>query len=74
MGNEQSPTEEGHGYSTVSYHFQNFIYNNLYLCQQLVEQYSLNNPRNLKGGIESLFDHCANAMGRRPYIDRHVWR
>ena len=24
-------------------------------------------PRNLKGGIGSLFDPCGNAMGRRPY-------
>ena len=24
-------------------------------------------PRNLKGGIRSLFDPCVNAMGRRPY-------
>ena len=29
-------------------------------------------PRNLKRGIGSLFDHCVNAMGQRPYCPSHM--
>ena len=41
----------------------------------LNNQFSLNmgeimmRPKNLKGGIGSLFDFCVNVMGRRPYSD-----
>ena len=34
------------------------------LCQKM---YDVSWPRNLKGGIGSLFDPCVNAVGRRPY-------
>ena len=42
----------------------------LLLVSYLVELIYICNyyqPRNLKGGIGSLFDPCVNAMGRRPY-------
>ena len=30
------------------------------------------NPRNLKGGIRSPFDHCVNALGQLPYWPSHM--
>ena len=38
-----------------------------FLSACLLTLYDLLTPRNLKGGIGSLFDPCVNAMGRRPH-------
>ena len=45
------------------------------LCEWLAphsRQLSQFEPRNLKGGIRSLFDPCVNAMGRQPYCSSHM--
>ena len=40
------------------------------LCR--VEKIDISLSSNFKGGIESLFDHCVNAMGQWPYCPSHM--
>ena len=46
-----------------------FLQFNFHFSLPLLELF----PRNLKGGIGSLFDPCVNAVGDS-HIIRHVWR